>query len=240
MVLGDPCGGDGGGRGRSQIRDWSEGRQSRSMLERRRVGNWRGESRSMLERRRVGNWRGKTRRNLETDKTRIESRSNEGHLEPVIPDLPCVVSHKTQGNPRGGGGGGRGSVAWRRIRDSHWRRTGQWLDADIKEEVPESSGALRVPEPIGNLVSPELPWRPWEQNGPTSDQDLSQTITRLQTDVSGSHKAKDHVERSIPLENCPSSNLHHFVEPVPHTSHEVYAPMDIRTKNPVFEGKPEC
>ena len=51
-MLGDPCGGDGGGSGRRKIRDGTRrGSRSRSMLERRRDGT-KGGSRSMLERRR--------------------------------------------------------------------------------------------------------------------------------------------------------------------------------------------
>ena len=89
-----------------------------------------------------------------------------------------------------------------------------------------------------NLLSPELCWRPWEETSsrPVSDDGLSQTISHLQTSILGSHKTEN-VRRSTPLENCPSSNLHHFVKPVPHTSHEVYPSTDIRTKKSVSKGK---
>ena len=51
-MLGDPCGGDGGGSGRRKIREGTR-RGSRSMWERRRDGTRRGSrSRSMWERRR--------------------------------------------------------------------------------------------------------------------------------------------------------------------------------------------
>ena len=153
-VLGDPSGGDGGGGGRRKLRDGSK-RGSRRMLE--IEGSEMDGSRSRRGSRRMSEIEG-----LEVDGSRrmleIEgSRSHEGQKsQPVIPDLPCDVSGKTQGDPRGGGGSSRGRVALRRIRDSHWRRTGQWLDDDItmdkNEEVHGSLGSLRVPEPNGKGI----------------------------------------------------------------------------------------
>lgn len=178
---------------------------------------------------------------------RVESRRNE-RPEPTISGLPCIVSCETESNPRGGGGGGsrrfdgvdRTSVAWRRIRESHWRQTGEWLDSVEIQEVPSSSDGPRVAEPVGKAEAdaPKLPWRPWEGNRPDSrpqDQDLSQIVSQLQSSVVGSHE--ENVGRSIPFHDCPSSNLHHFVLPVPHTSHEVYPSLDIRTKTSFFKGE---
>ena len=199
-ILGDPCGGSGGGR---RERDWSRGRNNR--------------------------------RNEE----RVESRSNE-RLPPTIPGMSCKTV-----DPRGAGGSissgvNRSSVAWRRKRDSHWRMTGVWLDSIEPQEAPSSSGgaSARVAEPVAKEESPELPWRPWEADRPGSanrDQGLSQVVSQLQSSVGASHK--ENVGRFIPLDNCPSSNLHHFVQSIPHTSHEVYPSLDIRTKKSVFKGR---
>ena len=129
------------------------------------------------------------------------------------------------------------TVAWRRIRDSHWRMTGEWLDSIEPQEAPSSSGGLRVAEPVAKEESPELPWRPWENNKSNDGQDqgLKQIVSELQSSVGGSHK--EYVARSIALDNCPSSNLHHFVLPVPHTSHEVFPSQDIRAKKSILTGK---
>ena len=81
-ILGDPCGGDGGGGGQRMLRDWSEGRTRRS-LERRQMGAWkeeqRSQSRSIAERRQMRAWkeeRVESRRNQERRKMRDESRRN--------------------------------------------------------------------------------------------------------------------------------------------------------------------
>ena len=177
---------------------------------------------------RDGTRRGTSRSNVEM---RVESRGNERRsMEPTIPGM----FRETQGDPRGGCGRPE-SVAWRRIRDSHWRRTGQWLDSHEMLEDQSCSGDLQVAEPVAKAETPELPWRPWESNRHGKDQGLSQIVSQLKSSVVGSHK--ENVERTIPLENCPSSNLHHFVPPVPHTSHEIYPSLDVRTKNSVLKGK---
>ena len=141
----------------------------------------------------------------------MESRSNEGQ------------NTELQGHPRGcGGRNSRTSVAWRRVRDGHWRRTGEWLDDLNVVEVSSSQRPLAVPEPMANSVSPV--WRPWDEKRSENTEDLCQTISELHVSVLGSHK--EEVSRSI-----------HFVNPVPHTSHEVYPSLDIRTKKSNFEGK---
>ena len=187
---------------------------------------------------RDGTRRGTSRSNVERRQMRAESRSNESQsMEPTIPGLSCGVFRETetQGDPRGGCGRPE-SVAWRRIRDSHWRRTGQWLDSNEMQEDQSSSGGLRVAEPVAKAAeTPELPWRPWESNRHDKDQGLSQIVSQLKSSVVGSHK--ENIDRTIPLDNCPSSNLHHFVPPVPHTSHEIYPSLDIRTKKSVLKGK---
>ena len=213
-ILGDPRGRDGGGGGQ---RAWSEGR-SRSTTERRRMGAQQGGQR--------GSRRTTEMRQMRDGNQRGTSRSD----------------------PRGGGGGGsrrfdgvdRTSVAWRRIRDSHWRQRGEWLDPVENLEVPSSSDGPQVAEPLAKAEADatKLPWRPWEGSRSDSrpqDQDLSQIVSQLESSVVGSHK--ENVGRPIPFNDCPSSNLHHFVLPVPHTSHEVYPSLDIRTKTSIFKGK---
>ena len=98
-MLGDPCGGDGGGSGRRKIREGTM-RGSRSMLERRRDGTKRG-SRSMLERRRDGT-KGGSRSMLERRRDRRRG-GRTGHARHAAEE-PEV---------------------WRRNpRDGTWRRSG--------------------------------------------------------------------------------------------------------------------
>ena len=207
-VQGDPGGGEGGGGGRRKMRDWSGSQTSRRMLERSMDGSRRG-SRRMSE---------------------IEGSDMDG---------PRRGSRRNQERNGGAGVSNSGgfaavdrlSVAWRRKRDSHWRMTGEWLGPFEPQEAPSSSGVLRVAEPVAK----ENPWRPWEDDRPDSDQGFRQTVSQLQSSVEGSHKAN--AGRSSPVADCPSSNLHHFVIPVPHTAHEVYPSLDVRAKKSSFEGK---
>ena len=233
-ILGDPRGRDGGGGGQRWMGEWSEGRTRRNAVRRRmgaQQGGQRGSRRSTAGRQmRDGNGRGTSRSNVEM---RVESRGNERRsMEPTIPGM----FRETQGDPRGGCGRPE-SVAWRRIRDSHWRRTGQWLDSHEMLEDQSCSGGIRVAEPVAKAETPELPWRPWEDNRPDSaqEQGLGEVVSQLQSSVVGSHE--ESVGRSIPYDDCPSSNLHHFVIPIPHTSHEVYPSLDIRTKKSILKGK---
>ena len=224
-IQGDPFGRDGGGRGKRLMRDWSGGRSSRRMSERCMDGSRRGYSRRMSERRMDGSRRGYSRRMSE--RRMVGSRRNER----------TSIEHGGDGGSSSGVN--RSSVAWRRRRESHWRMTGEWLDPIEPQGAPSSSGdhVLRVAEPVAKEESPEIPWRPWEGDRPNSnpDQGLRQIVSQLQSSVVGSHK--EYVGRSIPLVDCPSSNLHHFVLPVPHTAHEVYPSLDVRAKNSIFKGK---
>ena len=95
---------------------------------------------------------------------------------------------------------------------------------NIQEEVSGSQVPPAVREPMD--VSVSAAWRPWEEKGSESVEDLSQTISELQASVVGSHK--EEMPRSI------SS-----VKPVPHTSHEIYPSLDTRTKRSIFKGKIE-
>ena len=224
-ILGDPCGGTGGGGGKRML-DWSRGRNTRRNEERRKLREWSGGRNS--------------RRKEERGQMRVETRSKE-RLEPTFPDIPQGqgVSCRAQGSPHPRGDvGWLGSVAQRRIRDSHWRRTGEWTeDAEMLEigNNKKDSSGLKVPRPMAQAESSEPLWRPWMDVGHNNTQNLSQTVSELRTSVTGSHK--DVGTRSIPFEECPSSNLHHFVKPEPHTSHEVYPSLDIRTKKSIFDGK---
>ena len=199
-------------------------------------GGQRG-SRSSSARRQMrdGTGRGHSRSNVERRQMRVETRRNERlSMEPTIPGLPS--GEETQGDPRGGCGRIE-SVAWRRIRDSHWRRTGEWL-GDIESSSSSNqrdTDGLKVPRPMPQAVSPDPLWRPWDDSRPNNTRELNETVSELRTSVVGSHKGS--VSRSVPFTECPSSNLHHFVRPVPHTSHEIYPSLDIRTKKSIFEGK---
>ena len=144
------------------------------------------------------------------------------------------IERSESGDPRGGAKMSQTSVTWRRIRDSHWKRTGEWLEDVESLESPSIPRTLGVPEPEGENVSQDVHWRPWVAQ-PDKPQDLTQTVSRLQSSVVGSHK--EAVQRDILLEHVPSSNLSYFVRPVPHTSHEVYPSVDIRTKKSTFKGK---
>ena len=187
------------------MRDWSGGR-ARGTTERRQMRDWSGgRTRRTVERRQMrdGTRRG-SRRNMEKDQLRVESRSIEGRS----------VSRKIE------------SVEWRRIRDSHWRRTGEWLSNTQTQDVPTAShqrdtGDLRVPKPMDQAVSMDPLWRPWDEARDT--QDLVQTVSELRASIVGSHK-----------EFVPSS--HPFVKAVPHTSHEIFPSQDVRTKKSIFKG----
>ena len=242
-MLGDPSGRDGGGRGKRLMRDWSGGRSSRRMLERCMDGSRRGYSRSMSERCMDGSRRGDSRRmserRMDGSRRGYSRRMSERRMDGSRRNERPSIEHGGDGGSSSGEGVNRSSVAWRRRRESHWRMTGEWLDPIEPQGGPSSSGVhvLRVAEPVAKEESPEIPWRPWEADRPDSnpDQDLRQIVSQLQSSVVGSHK--EYVGRSIPLVDCPSSNLHHFVLPVPHTAHEVYPSLDVRAKNSIFKGK---
>ena len=56
---------------------------------------------------------------------------------------------------------------------------------------------------------------------------IGETITNLQASIVGCHR--ETVRRDIPLDICPSSNLHYHVKPIPHTRHEPKIPALIVT-----------
>ena len=47
-------------------------------------------------------------------------------------------------------------------------------------------------------------------------------VTKLRASIVGCHR--ETVRRVTAVENCPSSNLHHFVQQVPHSRHEYSTP----------------
>ena len=152
---------------------------------------------------------------------RLMTRSN-GHAldaagEPRIPDPPPGAPHDTcevLGDPGGGEGGGGGR---RRMRESgEESRTGQarYAAGEEKEGARED----------GNKKY----WRSWESS------DLEDSVSQLRHSVLGAHS--ETVRRRIPLEIVPSSNLHHFVTPEPHSRHEGFPATDIRMKSRTVSG----
>ena len=51
---------------------------------------------------------------------------------------------------------------------------------------------------------------------------IGEVVTQLNASIVGCHR--ESVRRETGLENCPSSNLHHFVSQVPHSRHEIIPP----------------
>ena len=58
---------------------------------------------------------------------------------------------------------------------------------------------------------------------------IGETVTNLQASIVGCHR--ETVRRDIPLEICPSSNLHYHVKAIPHTRHEPKIPAPTVTVN---------
>ena len=85
--------------------------------------------------------------------------------------------------------------------------------------LPKMSGTLRPPPgfPVANMGR-----FPAFIGGEIGD-----TITNLQASIVGCHR--ETVRRDIPLENCPSSNLHYHVRSIPHTRHEPKLPAPTVT-----------
>ena len=85
--------------------------------------------------------------------------------------------------------------------------------------LPKMSGPLRPPPgfPVANMGR-----FPAFIGGEIGD-----TITNLQASIVGCHR--ETVRRDIPLENCPSSNLHYHVRSIPHTRHEPKLPAPTVT-----------
>ena len=60
-----------------------------------------------------------------------------------------------------------------------------------------------------------------------TDRVIGDTIANLHASIVGCHR--ETVRRDIPLENCPSSNLHYHVKTIPHSRHEPKLPADTVT-----------
>ena len=54
--------------------------------------------------------------------------------------------------------------------------------------------------------------------------EIRSSVTQLRASIVGCHR--ETVRRVTAVENCPSSNLHHFVQQVPHSRHEYSPPTD--------------
>ena len=85
--------------------------------------------------------------------------------------------------------------------------------------LPKMSGPLRPPPgfPVANMG----------RFSTFIGGEIGDTITNLQASIVGCHR--ETVRRDIPLENCPSSNLHYHVRSIPHTRHEPKLPAPTVT-----------
>ena len=134
-ILGDPCGGDGGGGGQRRMRDWSEGR-TRSNTARRKMGAQQGEqrgSRSSTERRQMRD-RGFERRT--------------GHAR-YAAEEPEVYRRNTRDGTwrRSGGVPQPGSVS--SAQGSLWR---PWVAQEESEETLQTIVSIPNPENFNRPV----------------------------------------------------------------------------------------
>ena len=161
-ILGDPCGGDGGGGGQRRMGEWSRGRRS---AERRQMRDW-----------------SRGRRSSERRQMRVESRRN---------------------------------IVWRSNRDGTWRRV---VMEDDREVQILSERVLMPPA--------------------KSSSNLEANVSMLRSGIVGSHTiAGGAIFRICSIDDVPSSNLHHFVENLPHSRHEQFPSTDIRMRSVSVKGK---
>ena len=131
-MLGDPCGGDGGGSGRRKIRDGTRrGSRSRSMLERSRGGTRRG-SRSMLERRR--DW--------------SEGRAGHGHARHADKEPEVWRRNPRDGTWRRSGGVSQSGPVTS-AQDGLWR---PWVAQEEKEETVSTIVSVADPDNYNHPV----------------------------------------------------------------------------------------
>ena len=160
-ILGDPCGGDGGGGGQRRMGEWSRGRRS---AERRQMRDW-----------------SRGRRSSERRQMRVESRRN---------------------------------IVWRSNRDGTWRRV---VMEDDREVQILSERVLMPPA--------------------KSSSNLEANVSMLRSGIVGSHTIGGAIFRICSIDDVPSSNLHHFVENLPHSRHEQFPSTDIRMRSVSVKGK---
>ena len=65
--------------------------------------------------------------------------------------------------------------------------------------------------------------------------EIRSSVTQLSASIVSCHR--ETVRRVTAVENCPSSNLHHFVQQVPHTRHEYSPPTDNQRRYQVKRGE---
>ena len=65
--------------------------------------------------------------------------------------------------------------------------------------------------------------------------EIRSSVTQLRASIVGCHR--ETVRRVTAVEDCPSSNLHHFVQQVPHSRHEYSSPPDNQRISEVKKGK---
>ena len=101
------------------------------------------------------------------------------------------------------------------------------FDADLRA-VPEltSPGEVRGKpgEERGSDQTKPRVTMPGDVNQSVDRREVGGAVTKLQASIVGCHR--ETVRRVTAVENCPSSNLHHFVQQVPHSRHEYSPPTD--------------
>ena len=166
--------------------------------------------------------------------TRRNGHARDAAGEPTIPDPPPGAPHDTcevLGDPGDGEGGGRGR---------RWMRDGNQRGSRRKEEtgwMGESGQGRRTGHAhyaAGEDIMEGAREDGKKQKFWESSSDLGDTVSLLRHSVTGAHT--ETVRRLISLDVAPSSNLHHFVERIPHSSHESFPATDIRMRSAAVSG----
>ena len=104
----------------------------------------------------------------------------------------------------------------------------------LKGDLPKSGSTPLAAKPIrpppGLPVPPHLGGVPVQKNakeGEGTDGEIVDTVKQLRASILGCHR--ETVRRDTGLENCPSSNIHHFVPQQPHSRHELSPPALMTT-----------
>ncbi len=110
----------------------------------------------------------------------------------------------------------------------------QLLKGDFSKpgiETPTSATIKRFPPglPLPNGSEPRrhppgfpLPMGFGSDEALGKGEKIGDTVTQLRASIVGCHR--ETVRRETGLEYCPSSNLHHFIQQSPHSSHEYIPP----------------
>ena len=181
-----------------------------------------------------------------------KQQSNATKQVPLIPDPSPGAPRDTRevlGDPGGeeGGGGGRrwmrdgtrrGSrrkeeTGWMGVRGTEGRtrrniEKGKMGESGEESRTGQARYAAGEEKEGAREDGNKKYWRSWESS------DLEDSVSQLRHSVLGAHS--ETVRRRIPLEIVPSSNLHHFVTPEPHSRHEGFPATDIRMKSRTVSG----